>query len=568
MVKQKFLVNKILLSIFTIILFCLTANAQELTVKEFAHLQNDLSARAVKTRRLDSNGDLCALVKVEFAALESKFDGYVIGDVINENSTYWVYMCGKNPASRHMTIAVEGFLPLNVYFADFGVPALKDGETYKLTIALPEGYSFSQSKKKPKHLSLACQKGDERFFFLPEEWDKLSDQERADYHILGIVVLDYGQELILALNDASDEPVDWGHPMVEIETLKHYEKAVDDFDGNTNTSKMIGDALKWGIRYPAAALARDYRAYPQDKTIWYLPSAGEMNIIAKHMEDITPLLEKYGGKGFSNVESDGSWNSVGHWRWTSTLNDNEYAYALSGANFTGGRFNRMKYTDKNRVRPITQVATSIKDTSEKWKEMLTVLYYSKKYNDYFYQTDITLSKMIDVDNEKDIIPVGIVLTDGEHSFIIAVDDAIEEKVEWGPAIDIPELPNITKERDVYADMDGLSNTETIKAYSKSSNKNYPPIDAIINYKPFEKDRIHWYLPSAGELLLMNDYKHPINDILGILNKPKLSDWYWPSTEENERISWLIPADYGYLDDQPKNQTTANVRAAASMRLLK
>lgn len=543
-------------------------SAQELIVKDFAHLQNDLSARAVKTKRVDTNGNLCALVKVEFAAPESKFDGYVIGDVVNENSTYWVYMCGKNPASRHMTIAVDRFLPLNVYFADYGVNVLQDGETYKLTIALPEGYSVTQSRKTPHHLSLACEKEGERFFFMPEDWDKLSDKERADYHILGITVVDSGQELVLALNDASDEPVDWGHPMVEIETLKHYEKAVDDFDGNTNTSKMIGDALKWGIRYPAATLARDYRAYPQDKTIWYLPSAGEMNIIAKYMEDITPLLEKYGGKGFTNVESDGSWNYVGHWRWTSTLNDNEYAYTLSGSNFTGGSFNRMKYIDKNRVRPITKASTSIKDTSDKWKEMLTVLYYSKKRNDYFYQTDITLSNMIDEDKEKDIMPVGIVLTNGEHSFIIAVDDAIEDKVEWGPAIDIPELPNITKERDVYADMDGLSNTEIIKAYSKSSNIIFPPVKAVESYKPFEQDRIHWYLPSSGELLLVNDYKNYINDILSMLNKPKLSDWYWPSTEENKKIVWLIPADYGYLDDQPKLETKAHVRAAASLRLLK
>lgn len=157
--------------------------AQELIVKDFAHLQNDLSARAVKTKRVDTNGNLCALVKVEFAAPESKFDGYVIGDVVNENSTYWVYMCGKNPASRHMTIAVDGFLPLNVYFADYGVNALQDGETYKLTIALPEGYSVTQSRKTPRHLSLACEKEGERFFFMSEDWDKLSDKERADYHI-------------------------------------------------------------------------------------------------------------------------------------------------------------------------------------------------------------------------------------------------------------------------------------------------------------------------------------------------------------------------------------------------
>lgn len=114
----------IYLKLLLLILICPFAAAygQELGVKDFSHLQNDLSARAVKSRRLDSNGNLCALVKVEFAVPESKFDGYVIGDVVNEHNTYWVYMCGRNPTSRHMTIAVDGFLPLNVYFADYGVP--------------------------------------------------------------------------------------------------------------------------------------------------------------------------------------------------------------------------------------------------------------------------------------------------------------------------------------------------------------------------------------------------------------------------------------------------------------
>lgn len=68
--------------------------------------------------------------------------------------------------------------------------------------------------------------------------------------------------------------------------------------------------------------------------------------------------------------------------------------------------------------------------------------------------------------------------------------------------------------------------------------------------------------------MVNNYKNYINGILKILNKPKLSDWYWPSTEENEKVTWLIPADYGYLDDQPKSETKANVRAAASIRLLR
>lgn len=543
------------------------ACAQELIVRDFFHLETDLSARAVNSRRYDANGNLCALVKVEFAAPDSKFDGYVIGEVSNVNSTYWVYMCGKNPASRHMTVAVDGFLPLNIYFADYGITSLKEGETYKLTISIPDGFSFTNATKTPKNLGIACVKDDERYFFTDEEWESLDEKRKSEYSILGLTVVDSGHEYIVALKDASHDPVDWGHPMIEIQTLQSFSNPIEDFDGMINTSKMIGDGLKWGIQYPSAALARDYKAFPGDKTIWFLPSAGEMNLIGKHIEELKPLFEKYGGESFSNYNEDGSWNPFGHWRWTSTVDDNtKYAYALSGTSFKGGGFKRMDMYDKNKVRPITLATNEVIDSSEKWKQMLQVLCYSKKNNDYFYYNDITLSNMMSEDKAGDLIPVGIVLTDGNHSFILAMKDAVEDKVFWGPAVDIDGLPNITKERDVYADMNGLSNTDALRQYSNTHSLKFPVLEAVDSYKAFRADRISWYIPSSGELLIVDKNKKYINYILEEFNFPKLSDWYWPSTEENENISWLIPADYGYLDDQPKDKTTANVRAVARLPL--
>lgn len=172
------------------------------------------------------------------------------------------------------------------------------------------------------------------------------------------------------------------------------------------------------------------------------------------------------------------------------------------------------------------------------------------------------------DKSNEIIPIGIVLTNGSHSFILAIDDASPESVIWEPTIDVPELPNITKESEVYNDMNGMTNTEKILSYAKSTSESFPAADLASKYKPFLKDRTHWYLPSSGELLLVDQYKKHINDALEDLGKPKLSDWYWPSSEENERISWLIPADYCHLDNQPKNQTKAKVIATASLPFLK
>lgn len=559
---------KILILLITAIIG-VDIQAQELVIKDFVHLDNDLSARAINSRRLDSNGNLCALVKVEFAAPNSKFDGYVIGDVINSNSTYWVYMCAKNPASRHMSVAVDGFLPLNVYFSDYGIKALEEGETYKLTISIPEGYSLAQQNKRPKNLAIACVKDNERFFFSDEEWSDMAEEEKSQYSILGLTVVDSGHEYIIALKDASKDALEWGQPMIAIPTLQPYDNPIEDFNGMLNTSKMIGEGLKWNLWYPAALAAREYKAFPSDETIWFLPSAGEFNLIAKYMEDLKPLFEKYGGEGFSNYNEDGSWNYVGHWRWTSTVEDNyQYAYALSSSSFKGGGFHRNDFYDKNKVRPITLASEEVFDTSDKWKQMLDVLCYSKKKNDYFLYNDLTLSRMMDEGKNGDLIPVGIALTDGEHSFIIALEDATSEKIFWGPPVDVDGIPNISKERDVYTDMKGMEKTNALRMFAKDKNLHFPVLDAVDNYKAFPTDKISWYIPSSGELLIVDKYKKYINEILMKLNYPKLSDWYWPSTEENEKITWLIPADYGFLDDQQKDKTKAHIRAAASLQLLK
>lgn len=39
--------------------------------------------------------------------------------------------------------------------------------------------------------------------------------------------MDQGQELILVMNEASNEAVDWGHPMMILETLRPFERAME-----------------------------------------------------------------------------------------------------------------------------------------------------------------------------------------------------------------------------------------------------------------------------------------------------------------------------------------------------
>lgn len=121
--------KQLLLSI-VLFLMGIQINAQELSIKSFVENTKDLSAST--NPRNDKNGTPCALVKVRIAAQGVKFEGYVIGDVEYKTSEYLVYMA---KGSKRLTIKLEGYLPLDITFSDFGTNTLESKMTYLLTIS-------------------------------------------------------------------------------------------------------------------------------------------------------------------------------------------------------------------------------------------------------------------------------------------------------------------------------------------------------------------------------------------------------------------------------------------------
>lgn len=104
--------------------------AQTLNVKSFAIKANDITARTQP--RQDINGNDCALVKVRLAAGNASFNGNVIGDVAYDKSEYYVYM---PHGSKRLTIKLEGYLPLDVSFSEFGINSLEGRTVYVLTLS-------------------------------------------------------------------------------------------------------------------------------------------------------------------------------------------------------------------------------------------------------------------------------------------------------------------------------------------------------------------------------------------------------------------------------------------------
>ena len=110
-----------------------TASAQKLTVESMAAVSNDISASQYE--RKDLNGQACALVKVQLAAMGAQFEGNVIQPVEYKTGEYWVYM---TEGSKELHIKHPSFVPLVINFTDYGIKGVEQKVTYVLTLNIPQ----------------------------------------------------------------------------------------------------------------------------------------------------------------------------------------------------------------------------------------------------------------------------------------------------------------------------------------------------------------------------------------------------------------------------------------------
>lgn len=122
-------------TIVNLILFCIPfmcIKAQTLRVKCLAKAERDLSARI--NVRTDNNGQDCALLKVQLAQPNAEFKGLTVGTVAYKTSEYQVYL---SPLAKNIRISLQGYLPLDVVFNDYGYPKLDSRSTYIMVVELP-----------------------------------------------------------------------------------------------------------------------------------------------------------------------------------------------------------------------------------------------------------------------------------------------------------------------------------------------------------------------------------------------------------------------------------------------
>ena len=139
------MIMKRLILIACFLAFVLFCNAQKLTVESLTEKTNDLSAST--NPRLDNNNIACALIKVQLAAQGAQFEGHVVGKTEYKTSEYLVYMA---TGSKRVKVKLEGYLPLEVNFDDYGVNALESKTTYVLTITGVQTVVIPQLEEKPE----------------------------------------------------------------------------------------------------------------------------------------------------------------------------------------------------------------------------------------------------------------------------------------------------------------------------------------------------------------------------------------------------------------------------------
>ncbi|MGM9799912.1 MAG: carboxypeptidase-like regulatory domain-containing protein [Muribaculaceae bacterium] len=93
----------------------------------------DITART--NSRLDLNGNKCGLLKVQCVLDNLAFAGNIIGETVNHDGEYWVYITDK---TKRLEIRHARVLPIMVDFTQLDDKCILSGYTYKLVLSIPE----------------------------------------------------------------------------------------------------------------------------------------------------------------------------------------------------------------------------------------------------------------------------------------------------------------------------------------------------------------------------------------------------------------------------------------------
>ena len=214
--------------------------------------------------------------------------------------------------------------------------------------------------------------------------------------------------------------------------------------------------------------------------------------------------------------------------------------------------------------------------------------------------------------------IGVILRSTSQSFIISIDET-SKTFDVYTAL-IPNLTIFAGNQNLYKDLDGYTNSLRIMQFANpamlteeqgvykyanlasfpsvglsglvyldlSTNKAYwwvegkyvnqgvkpyvdsqskvgsPATEYAWNYKAYVGDTRQWYLPSAGQLMLIFANNIAINDCLNAINNLQLStsNW-WSSTQSTAATMWAVSGSNGNVSSSIRNYGGYVVRAVSA-----
>ena len=355
---------------------------------------------------------------------------------------------------------------------------------------------------------------------------------KDNYGAIGILLVEDDHKIVVALED-SPKNLRWS---------KKRKLVNQPFDESEN-SDFNGEYYCQNLNSPDFPAAYYCLNYKKGGRSWYLPSSGELMMIYNHLEEIQTALEAVGGQKIVT-------NGIVFY-WSSTEDGPMHAWARGIGNYGWA----WKDDDKFKVRPVSKFGPST------LKESFTRKISRKKNNELILKADTAFIpngvyilheslgvKTVDSWNtEFNEGVVGILLIEDDHKIVISLEDS-PENLRWSKRRKLVNQP-IEDIEDAESDFYG-------EWYCKNQNLNSPEFPAAYYCLNYKKGGRKWYLPSAGELLLIYRHLKEIQTALSIVGGKKFVTewededvpWYWGSTEYSDSFAWTLEIGDGYLSE--------------------
>lgn len=273
-----------------------------------------------------------------------------------------------------------------------------------------------------------------------------------------------------------------------------------DFYGKSATATII-EAMGQG-KAPAAEACASYATEGFPAGEWYLPSAGQFNVLSQNRTDLQEELGVY----FEAIK-DGDYTYF-----TSTQRTSNYAWY---ADIYGGLAGQAKYGGSY-VRPFCTL---------EYNPISDGVYICDNQNKYYAASEWVSAGRSASD------AIGIVVSYGIVSFMLSLE---ETDLVWGTAnASVSRVPKITNSGDAVVDYRGRWNTPIIvKTYGNSGNYAAKYCQDYV----FGNGQVG-YLPGLGELHTTNFYANYIENCMDVLGAEYFDGQYWSSTQYSNTQHW-------------------------------